>query len=849
MTSGILKEFFKVILRGFPLAKQRPPRRERPTNAPVSAQDPLQAQLQSLLKQQKYRQALEALHTAQRSQPDLAVQPSEAEIWLLRGKQEFQKGDFKQADSSLRRALQLGLSGESHYWLAKTLLSLNRLDGAITLIQGAFEDGSLPKEYSICYAKLLLLKGDTATVEQLLSRQSKRFPAAQQHWLRGVLALKAQQPEAALSEFQKLKRPVTPGDRPDIWQIYTRQVLHQWDTTASQLGLGAQPQSVWGFSLIRPAYTQHPILQRLALLQQLKTGQPSLEQMQISMNSGVPTEILDILSMLELIQDNNPHEAAHALLKIDRRSSKFPEIASLRPALLTLAGEQAMLQGEVGCAVQFWQQVQREQDFNPQLAVNLMKVLDLNEDYQELQRLLTRIIKWLEQDFKQHPQNWPADRSKAALVYAHCRLADTWMAMERARTALGELRIAERLDPNSPEVIGRHGLLAISDENYDEAIRLLTQALEGGCRSQEIYVALIDTWKELGNSEAATETRRRFGKNFGDLNPEADTEFLPWVEALSTLHYPLFCRLVQEGSERDPAMRACQIFVNAAGELTPGLKIPLNQPQAIQAWDNLLKGLSAKEQVPTLQATALSIILFAKREKGIAALITQYMVRLVELSDQQVEARTAHLVILAVKERDRKKLEIPLASYLSVQPQPGNALAQIQLQVRLYTPAKMQNPILRPFLEEALQREPQNPLLLLAKATTYPANSPSYDQFKQQGFDIARRLQDAKALQAFRQEEAFLNAQMTQEYLPNLESINSMEDIDEFLETMIRKMFGNKIPPNELNRMLPQLKQMMMNQMPSELDFGEDEDFGFGSPFGELPPPSSRRSSPRRRRG
>jgi len=30
-----------------------------------------------------------------------------------------------------------------------------------------------------------------------------------------------------------------------------------------------------------------------------------------------------------------------------------------------------------------------EQDFNPQLAVNLMKVLELG-DYQELQRLLTR---------------------------------------------------------------------------------------------------------------------------------------------------------------------------------------------------------------------------------------------------------------------------------------------------------------------------------------------------------------------------------------------------------------------------------------------------------------------------
>jgi hypothetical protein len=124
---------------------------------------------------------------------------------------------------------------------------------------------------------LLLLKGDTATVEQLLSKLSKRFPAAQQHWLRGVLALKAQQPEAALTAFQKVKRPVPPSDRPNIWQIYTQQALHQWEAAALQLGLGLKSNILDGFSLHRPASTEHPILQRLALLQQLETGHPGVK--------------------------------------------------------------------------------------------------------------------------------------------------------------------------------------------------------------------------------------------------------------------------------------------------------------------------------------------------------------------------------------------------------------------------------------------------------------------------------------------------------------------------------------------------------------------------------------------
>ena len=828
------------------MAKQRLPRRDQPSNAPSSPQDKLQAQLQSLLKQQKYRQALEELHKAQRAQPEVVFTPSEAEIWLLRGRQEFQKGDFKQADTSLRRSLRLGLNGESHYWLAKSLLSMNRLDAALALIHDAFEDDSLPKDYSICYPKLLLLKGDTATVEQLLTQQAKRFSAAQQHWLRGVLALKAQRPEAALSAFQQVKRPLTPGERPNIWQIYTQQALHQWEATALQLGLEKKTNTLWGFSLSQPSYTEHPILQRLALLQQLATGHPPLEQMQFSWHRGFAAEVVEVLSILELINENNPHDAAHALLKLERRASKFPELVALRPALLTLAGQQAMMQGEMGCAADFWQRLQREQDFNPQLAVNLMKVLELNGDYQELQRLLTRIIKWLEQDFKQRPQNWTEARYKAALVYAHCRLADTWMVMERERAAMGELLIAERIDPRSPEVIGRHGLLAALDEKYDEATRLLTQALEEGCRTREVYIVLIDTWKKLGNSEAAAATRRRFGKTFGELNPEADVELLPWVDALSTHNYPLFSRLVQAGSKRDPAIRACQIFVDAAqGELTSAGKMVLEQKQAVQQWDKLLQGLSPKEQVLTLQAINLCILLFAKREKGIAALIGQYMLKLFELGEQQPEAKTAHLVLLALKERDPKKLQSPLQFYLGTQPQPGNALAQIQLQVRLYTQSHLPHQILSSFLEEALKREPQNPLLLLAKATTYPANSANYDQFKQQGFEIARRLQDAKALQAFREEEAFLKARMTQEFLPEPQALDTLalEDMDELLENMLRKMFGGKIPPNELKQMLPQLKQMMSSMPP---DLGEEEDFDFDFPFGELSPPSKR--PPKRRR-
>jgi tetratricopeptide (TPR) repeat protein len=812
----------------------------------LSPQERFQANLTSLLDQQKYRQALDEIQRIRRSQSDITFTPSEAEIWLLRGKQEVQQGNLKQAETSLRRSLQLGLVGESHYWLAKALLSLNRLDDAIALLQPAFEDGSLPKDYSICYAKLLLLKGDTAGVEQLLKKKSK-FWAAQQHWIRGVLALKAQQPEEAIAFFQKVKNPATPGDRPKAWQVYTLQVLQRWDAAAAQLGLDIPLNPFGGFSL-KPPYTTAPLLERLALLQHFKAGKPPLERMKFSSDDQLLSESLDIANVLEYIEENNLHEAAHILLNLDRAShKKYPELAVLRPVLLTLAGQQAMNEGSMNCAAQFWQLVLREEEFNPQLAANLAKVLDLDEDYEELRRLLTRVIKWIEQDYKNNPQNWTEKRYKEALVYAHCRAADSWAVAGRRRTALGELKNAERIDPRSPEIIGRYGLVAVIDGKLEEATRLLTEALEGGCRYQEVYSALVNTWKELGNSAAATDARRRFGKKFGDMTAETEVELAPWEDALLTGDYPFFSRLVEERSDRDPGIRACQLFVEAAGELTPGRKVSLDQKQAVKQWDEFLKGLTPPQQVSALQAIALCIQLFAKREKGIVALLGQYMAKLLELEAQQPEARAAYLVLLALKEHDPKKLEMPIQFYLSRQPQPGNALAHIQLQMRRYTQTVLQDQILRSFLDEALQREPQNPLLLLAKATTFPLGSANYEKFHQQGFEIARRVQDAKALQAFREEETVINAKMAQDILPDFDAIDSfsMTDMDQMLEQMIRKMFGGKVPPNELKRMMPQLKQMMMNDLPPIFGDDEDDDFGFGSPFG-FPPPNNR--SKRRRK-
>lgn len=796
---------------------------KRMQNVPGSgqplSQDALQVKLQGLLKQEKYRQALEEIKTVRRINPELELTPSEAEIWSLRGQQEFQKQDFKQAEVSFRRSLELGLPGESHYWLARCLLSQNRLDAALELIQPAFEQGDLPKEYAIAYPKLLLLKGDVTTVEQLINKQSKRFNAAQLHWLRGVVALKTAQPDAALTAFQKIKRPLTPGDVPDAWVTYTQQQLEHWEAASALLGLRST-SSIWGFSLAEPKYLKQPILQRLALVQQAKTGEPPLNPSNLRQTDPTAQEAVTALSILQLTDRGDYHNAAHALLNLDRRPTHLPELTPLRPPLLTLAGQQALQQDEPECAEAFWKPLLTEQPFNPQLAVNLLEALELNESDQERQRLITRLIKWVEQDAKQHSEQWSGDRLPLTLAHLHCRLADAWVSMGRIRTALGAIQQAERICPTSPEVLGRKGLIAASDENFEEAVKLLTQALEQGCQSEEVYAGLLKTWDELENPQAKLAARQRFGQAFGDLNPEQEVSFEPWLEALYTQSYPFFSRLVQTEKKPSPPIRACQLFVEAVqSPANSGGRVSLNQTQATQQWEGFLAKLSGEQQIPTMQAIALAILLFAKKEKGIAALVNQYMQRLFELGGTYPQAREAHLIVLAVKATDPQKLEIPVRFYLDTLPQPGNALAQLQLQVRRFG----WNRNLISSIDAALQREPQNPLLLLARATTYPLSRPEYETLKQQGFDIARRIQDAKALQAFREEQAFLSLREAQAILPDPTSIDELDEDDmiDVMEAMVRRMFGGQIPKAELDRMMPELKRRMLDEMPM---FADDED-------------------------
>ena len=198
----------------------------------------LEQQLQSLMAQKKYPQAIRKLQQSLKRDPDQTLKITEADIWLQQGQDALERQRYKQAEISLKKAFDLQQNNDTYYWLAKCDLAQEHSAKALALFQSAFDEKTLPKDLGGCYFKLLFINGQADVVKQLIDNQAKRFYAPQLHWARGVLALQANEQDAALSHFKKMGRLASPGDKLSVWPAYIYQQTGEWERAKTALGIG-----------------------------------------------------------------------------------------------------------------------------------------------------------------------------------------------------------------------------------------------------------------------------------------------------------------------------------------------------------------------------------------------------------------------------------------------------------------------------------------------------------------------------------------------------------------------------------------------------------------------------------
>jgi tetratricopeptide (TPR) repeat protein len=784
----------------------------------LSNLDRLQDQLQDLVDEKSYRRALDKIKQINKMHPEAELRFSEAEIWSLQGQEECRQGKYRQAQTSLGQAIALSHLSTAYYWLAKSLLATNDTAAALKTIRIAFDRQILAKDDAGCYLKLLFLTGAAPEVADLIASQAKRFTPAQIQWAKGVLSFQAGNLQAALGYLKKMGRPATPGDTPTAWIAHTQQQLGNWQQSASLLAI----PSLNGSSSKNLDLYLHEALRRLALVQ--AAAQPKLLAAKTIAIEGQQRILGLVLELLQCLDRSDYHNAAHVLIDCDRPCREFPAIDDLYQPVMHLAADQAVKTDELDCAEAFLESIVYQPPFNIQVAIKLRQLYrDNDAPIDKFKRLLEHVLNGIKKMAREQPGNWPQPRLNNILAEVNCWLTDAWVTSGSALQGFRALQIAVQLAPDSPEVIGRQGLKAyVMKEDSAKVVALLTQALEGGCHYEAVYECFLEHLKEQGDFQAARDIRRRFGQKFGDVEEDHSAEIPQWIAALSTQKYQSFAKLVQDKNCLEVPLKACQIFVNAVvGEPTNTGRVGFDLEQATEQWEQLLQKLSVPGQIPTIQAIFLTVQLFAKRQKGIAALQTQYLQRL--LAIDHPEARLASLVAWAVKGDRPEPLQAEIRNYLSSTPQPGTALAHIQLQARRYG----QIIVLRPLMDEFLRRDSQNPQLLLAQATTYPVRTKNYQELKEQGFELARRLQDAAALQAYRDEEAIQSGQKTggASAFPDFMDMDSIDsEIVEMARQKLYEMFGRDIPPDKLATLLPIFMNFMNNQMNGFEDDDDDDD-------------------------
>jgi len=812
----------------------------------TAASQSLEQQLQRLMAKKQYPQALRKLQQAQKRDPDLVLKITEASIWLQQGQHEYERAQYAKAEDSFGHALALELQEDAYYWLAKSYLAQHKAAEALELFQSAFDAKTLSKDLGGSYLKVLLLNHQVEQVEHLVKTQAKRFYAPHLHWARGALALQAGDPKAALTHFKKMGRLASPGDYVSAWEAYAYRMLEDWPAAERLIGM---PLPAFGGLAFRAMGPKHPVVQPLRMALATHSGRRLGDVCDLDQPNLPHRSAAWVLELLYLLKEENVHDAAHVVLDFPQEVMvDYPELKTLYRPLMLLAGQQALQQQEISCTASFWGEVVNQPEFDPQLAVQLYPVLTATQDARAAQQLVNQLLSWVQKAAKRDPQAWPQERLHATQAKLYCWLADQQISLGRDRDADRSVSRAEQLVPDHADVIGRRGMQLFADDKNQEAIPLLTQALEAGCRFGEVYMVLVECLE--GDKETLKSVRRKFGKHFGDIGVDTEVEIPDWVEALSFQHYGVMADFVTDHKTPTPPLKALQIFLNSAqDDPSSSQKISLDLEAAVPPWDDLLRSHPPSQQVEILKAIYLVIQQHARRnQKGITAQQSRYAQQIFDLIPTVPEANLAHLLLLPLKNPSSKRLDAAIAAALRRSPQPGNLLAQAQLQLSWFGP----NQVFTPMLEAQLRQEPQNPLLLLAKATLYPRHSHDYQRLYDQGFDIARRLQDAAALQACREQEWFKAQEMTRRAVGGqMGSVGNLGPINmiDIIQRMAQESLGEAMPPELIAQMLPELMAQMGGGFDAfDDDFENDEDDDAPPFFFPLPPPGRGKSSAKKRK-
>jgi Flp pilus assembly protein TadD len=850
------------------MARPRPAAKGSAPSAAAGEREQLQRKLTDLVGRRRYSQALRVRELALRRHPDWNLRPGEAQLWCLEANQALEQHQPKRAEAAFVRALALEPGGEGLLGMARLRLGQNRPDQALALLEQAFEAGQLAPELAGAYLKLLLLQGQEERLRSLLRERPKRFQSQQIHWAAGVLSLLEGNPGHALRQFKLMAAPASPGDHCAVWRAWA--LVEAGDLQAAASALQGN---------------DHPACAALSLDLAARGDEPPAALLPGLRQQADLVARLAALELLRQLRQNRPLQAVELLLAHERPLlNAYPELASLRRALLLRAGQQALEQGAPTEAIRYWRLIVDRPAFDPDLALRLHPLLMEEGDEAELleaERLAGLLLSWLRRASQASPADWPEPRLSTTMARLHCWQAHAQMQLDMRQQTRRNVEQASKLAPEHVDVIGTRGLLAALHNDTSTAMAMLRRAVEGGCRNRLIFEALEELLDGEGLVQERRQLLREHGPRFGLPTPpeaEGDAGHPLWLRALSQPDALAFANFLSlHPRDAGAGLDALRIFSDhvgarsgpgRSGAASPGFRrVSLRVGEASAGWDGLLAGLAPVEQVEARAAIVAAILRYCRR--GGKALTAEISGRLLQLEGQAEAGGTpdaepavrALLLLHGLGLRHGASPRDEANRLLRSCPRPERSLALALLDLRLLAPTRPW----RDLVEELRRHDVENPLLSLALAAMEPTFSAACRHLSEKAFELARRQQDRDALDACRREQAWQRELQERERAHRL--VRSREndsqwqqefsklDLKAILRSMAKKNGMGELSDADLERLLPafeeQARQFFARTDSEDFDLdwshlmGDEDDDG---PPQARPAPTPPPRQPRRHR-
>lgn len=788
------------------------------------------AALGRLVERQAYSQALKKLEQIQKAYPGAelpATVPSLGELWYRLGQDYWSKHQIKLAERAWVEAIAHRYFA-AYYDLAKFYLNQDRLSEAQTLLQGAFADGTLPQELGGCYGKILFLAGDLDSLKTLVQESPERLEVHQRHWIQGILALHAGEHGEAAACFAQVTKPVSPSDDPDLWLAYVADKQNNHDEVRSRLGLSAKGDRS-GAASPNSALDQFTI-------DYVRRNSLDLPPHLASHRGSLKTDPgkFKLRLALDHAESQDYLAAARNLYVLSRKSLPVSEdFAALEASLLQLGAEAAWQEDDCEEAELLWERYLQVYGFDPQVAVKLAETQKFLDHWGHFRQTLATIRQWLSLEAKTNPQHWIPQRYQEVLGETWYREFDSYLKSGtiEQRAAIRALETLEELLPGHPLALAARGFYHLTHGLEAEGLALVEQSLEqiqGHDRYYWIYYTLRSYFTTKKQQDKLLDLQQRFGKTYDDVPPvETSLTLPPWQQAF--LHPTLlgFCETVREAiadlkpqqaqlnaSADTVALYGCQCFGDALGddlenEIKPkDAKATFELPVLAKTCDAFLKKTAPEFRGVALQVICLGLYRFVKRKKGLADLTKVYWQQLEQLAQTQPPLQVPYWVVRVMRTSKLSQLQKDLLAYLSRQPDPSLALAQLQLEVRLFGVTDL----LRPLLEIAFKRDSHTPQLPLALATTFDSSSDDYVAYQTESFELARRIQDQAALAACRQEDAIADRVAHHHRMLRWNSSRR----GRYGPLFLRGLLENDLDLDRLNDLMPRLLNLFESDFPDD---------------------------------